>query len=129
MGHTVDMSALAKKNELVRAAGAGGTNVNARGDTIDASGKVIVPVTAKVNEQYAHTVGNKSAQVTRPPAAPINRVVPPTPTPAAEEVHELTALERELEAEDDAEEAAAAEEDQAVQPPRKNALRHPKAKQ
>jgi hypothetical protein len=36
--------------------------VNARGDTIDGSGKVVVPVTQKVGEKYQKTVGNKSAQ-------------------------------------------------------------------
>ena len=60
MGKTVDMSAILAKNEKTRAVG--NMNVNARGDTIDAHGRVIKPVTAKVNEGYGKTVGNRSAQ-------------------------------------------------------------------
>ena len=59
-GKTVDMAALAAKNEKVRAVGAKG--INARGDTIDAFGKIIVPVTQKVSDKYAKTVSNPSAQ-------------------------------------------------------------------
>ena len=70
MGKTVDMASLASKNEHTRAVG--NMRVNARGDTIDANGRVVRPVTDKVNEAYGKTVGNKSAQVrrsvtTRPP--------------------------------------------------------------
>lgn len=59
-GKIVDMAALAAKNERTRAVG--NMKVNARGDTIDATGKIIVPVTQKVGEKYQKTVGNKSAQ-------------------------------------------------------------------
>lgn len=59
-GKVVDMSVLAAKNEKTRAVG--NMKVNARGDTIDAMGKIIKPATAKVNENYAKTVGNRSAQ-------------------------------------------------------------------
>jgi len=61
MGKTIDMSAIVSKNEKVRAVG--NMSVNARGDTIDAYGKVIVPATQKVSDSYQRTVGNKSAQV------------------------------------------------------------------
>lgn len=61
LGKTVDMAALASKNEKVRAVG--NMKVNARGDTIDANGSVIVPVTQKVNNNYSKTVVNKGAQV------------------------------------------------------------------
>lgn len=68
-GRTLDMSALAAKNEKTRAVG--NMKVNARGDTIDAQGRIIEPVTAKVTNQYAKTVGNKSARpVTTRPQAP-----------------------------------------------------------
>lgn len=40
MGKTIDMTSLAKRNEHTRAVG--NMSVNARGDTIDAKGKVIV---------------------------------------------------------------------------------------
>jgi hypothetical protein len=43
--------------------------VNARGDEIDSTGKVITPITEKVAKIYSKTVGNKSAQV-RPPSSP-----------------------------------------------------------
>ena len=60
MGKTVDMSAIVAKNEKVRAVG-NVKNLNARGDTIDALGRVIQPATDKVNNAYAKTVGNRSA--------------------------------------------------------------------
>lgn len=88
MGKNVDMAALIAKNENTRAVG--NMRVNARGDTIDANGRIIRPVTDKVNEAYSKTVGNKSAQAKRP-------VTPKPPaTPAPIEV-ELTEAERELE--------------------------------
>jgi len=83
MGKTVDMASLASKNEHTRAVG--NMRVNARGDTIDANGRVIRPVTDKVNEAYGRTVGNKSAQVQR------------TVTPKPKVELELTQTERELE--------------------------------
>lgn len=91
MGKTIDMSALAARNEHTRAVG--NMSVNARGDTIDSTGRVIRPVTDKVNEAYGKTVGNKSAQV--------KRTVTPKPTPQKAEVkpqlEELTPAELELE--------------------------------
>jgi hypothetical protein len=63
LGKIVDMAALAAKNEKVRAVG--NMKVNARGDTIDGHGRVIVPVTQKVNDAYAKTVNNTSAQVAK----------------------------------------------------------------
>ena len=84
MGKTIDMAALASRNENTRAVG--NMRVNARGDTIDANGRIIKPVTDKVNEAYSKTVGNKSAQVTKRPV---------TPKPQVKE--ELTPTEIELE--------------------------------
>lgn len=89
-GKSVDMGALAKKNELVRAVGNG--SVNARGDTIDARGRIVEPVNNKVGKTYNKTVANKSAQAPKK-QAPIAK--PP----------EINAAERELE-EEDAEELA-----------------------
>lgn len=77
-GKSVDMSALVKKNEHVRAVG--NIPVNARGDTIDVHGRIIEPVTAKISKKYNKTVANPSAQVTEP--------------------EELSAEERQLEADD-----------------------------
>lgn len=63
LGKQVDMAALAAKNQKVRAVG--NMHVNARGDIIDSHGKVIQPVTEKVNNNYSKTVGNRSAQPTK----------------------------------------------------------------
>ena len=63
-GKTVDIAALAAKNEKVRAVG--NMKVNARGDKIDSSGKVIQSVTERVNDKYNSTIGNKSAQLKKP---------------------------------------------------------------
>jgi hypothetical protein len=91
MGKSVDMSALAAKNQHTRAVG--NMSVNARGDTIDSNGRVIRPVTDKVNEAYGKTVGNKSAQVKRPVTTkPIPQKVEVKP-----KVEELTEAELELE--------------------------------
>ena len=91
MGKSVDMGALAARYEHTRAVG--NMSVNARGDTIDSTGRVIRPVTDKVNEAYGKTVGNKSAQV--------KRTVTPKPAPQKVEVkpkvEELTIAELELE--------------------------------
>ena len=97
MGTTVDMSALQAKNERTRAVG--NMNVNARGDTIDSTGKIIQPITSKVNDAYAKTVGNRSSHVVKKPTQakpPVSPII---------DVAELTEAERELEAssEDDIE--------------------------
>ena len=93
MGKHVDMSALASRNEKTRAVG--NMKVNARGDTIDATGKVVVPVTNKVNDSYSKTVGNRSAQVTKKPVQKIQADKPKI------DLNELTAEEREFEEEYD----------------------------
>lgn len=103
MGKEIDMAALQAKNERVRAVG--NMKVNARGDTIDATGKVIQSVTAKVNSSYTNTVGNRSAQVVRrdpsqnPAPRQGQRIEPIIP----DEIFEMTDAERELEAEIEAE--------------------------
>jgi hypothetical protein len=91
-GRTIDMSALASKNERTRAVG--NMKVNARGDTIDSEGKVVVPVTEKVATNYAATVGTRSAQTKKA----IKK-----PTQAAEQ-YELTTEEKDL-LDDDAHDA------------------------
>lgn len=101
LGKSVDMAALQTRNERVRAVG--NMSVNARGDTIDAFGNVIKPVTEKVNEKYSKTVGNRSAQPRKP------NTQPQRPATAVQEpkvdFSELNEIERELEenAEDDIE--------------------------
>lgn len=61
-GRKLDMAQLAAKNEKTRAVG--NMNVNARGDTIDSNGKVIVPVTKKVGNRYSNTVQAESNRAT-----------------------------------------------------------------
>jgi len=90
MGKTVDMSAILAKNEKTRAVGNMG--VNARGDTIDAHGRIIKPVTAKVNEAYGKTVGNRSAQAAKNIPKNQPKIQPDEPI----EIPELTEHEREL---------------------------------
>jgi S-adenosylmethionine hydrolase len=63
LGRTIDMGQIAAKNEHVRAVG--NMNVNARGDTIDSHGKIVVPVTKKVGAAYQRTVSNRAANLIR----------------------------------------------------------------
>ena len=63
-GRPLDMAQLAAKNERTRAVG--NMNVNARGDTIDSNGKIIVPVTKKVGNRYNNTVANPESNRAKP---------------------------------------------------------------
>ena len=62
-GKSLDMSMLARRNERTRAVG--NMSVNARGDTIDSQGRVIVPVTKKVGDKYQRTVSNRAATLAK----------------------------------------------------------------
>lgn len=62
-GKAIDMSALAGRNERVRAVG--NMNVNARGDTIDSHGRIVVPVTKKVGDGYQKTIANRAANIVK----------------------------------------------------------------
>ena len=101
MGKTVDMAALAAKNEKVRAVG--NIPVNARGDTIDASGKVIVPANKKVAAEYNNTVKPRMTmpqQSPQAPEAPVKsqtRSQPLVADPVVNDVFEFTKEELELE--------------------------------
>jgi hypothetical protein len=97
-GKVVDMAALAAKNEKTRAVG--NMKVNARGDTIDSNGKIIIPVTAKVNDRYSKTVGNRSSHVVNKNGKTHKAPITPsgvTNKPAIQEIEELTEYEKELE--------------------------------
>jgi hypothetical protein len=85
-GKTLDMAALAAKNERVRAVG--NMKANARGDTIDSNGRVIVPVTQKVGEKYQASVGNRSAQ-------PVKQKQKPQPAPTPDKPVNAPALTKE----------------------------------
>lgn len=94
LGRTLDMSALAAKNERVRAVG--NMSVNARGDTIDSLGKIIVPVTQKAGEEYTKNVKNKSAMLKQNPnIAKVKPAIISEPPTVSNE--ELTKEELELE--------------------------------
>jgi hypothetical protein len=96
MGKTVDMGTLIAKNEKTRAVG--NMKVNARGDTIDAHGRIIKPVTEKVSDSYSKTVGNRSANVVKKPnTLEPDALKPVAPNPAEIELTELNTIERELE--------------------------------
>lgn len=92
MGKSVDMGALVARNEKVRAVG-NVKNLNARGDTIDAYGKVIQPVTDKISNSYGKTVGNRSANAKKPQS----KIQPDVPKPAIPDSVELLPEELELE--------------------------------
>lgn len=102
LGKVLDMSALIAKNERTRAVG--NMKVNARGDTIDATGNVTKKVTEKVTENYSKTVGNRSAQPIKKQlrtgdTAPRNIRQQPKPTRGVNQrvSQELTSHEKELE--------------------------------
>lgn len=57
MGRQLDMSALAAKNEKVRAVG--NMNVNARGDVLDSHNQVINDGNQRINRVYQKTVNNR----------------------------------------------------------------------
>jgi type II secretory pathway component PulC len=94
LGKTIDMSVLAAKNEKVRAVG--NMPVNARGDIIDAQGRIVTPVTEKVNQNYAKTVGNRSANPVKK-SIPDAKRTPLTQQSTTEELIELSQFEKELE--------------------------------
>jgi hypothetical protein len=77
-GKTIDMDSLRAKNEEVRAVG--NMRINARGDVIDAYGRVINDNTKRVNEQYMKSVRPKNIIPNRPSEKPV------VPTPLKPEV-------------------------------------------
>lgn len=100
-GKVVDMSQLAAKNERTRAVG--NMSVNARGDTIDGHGRVILPVTKKVGEKYQRTVSNRAANIVK--RKQVDSFTPIETAPAPETKVDLAELiEEELEFADTTEE-------------------------
>lgn len=97
-GKRIDMSTLAARNERVRAVG--NMSVNARGDTIDSYGRVIVPVTKKVGDKYQRTVSSK-AQVLAQRKIDLMQPIESEPAPETkidiiEDIEELLAEEQEI---------------------------------
>jgi hypothetical protein len=88
------MSQLAAKNERARAVG--NMSVNARGDTIDATGKIVLPVTKKVGDRYQKTVSNRAANIVK--KKQVDSFTPIESAPAPETKIDLSQLvEEELE--------------------------------
>jgi len=63
-GKSIDMSQLSAKNQKERAVS--NMNVNARGDVIDSTNRVVIPASQKVGNRYQKTVANRAANLTRP---------------------------------------------------------------
>lgn len=100
MGKKIDMSTLMAKNERVRAVS--NAKLNARGDVIDSQGKIVQSANNRVNENYAKTVGNRSAQPVKKVPRPGNDPVKPRNTPSKgvnQQVQKFELTEAELELE------------------------------
>ena len=110
-GKVVDMTQLAAKHEKTRAVG--NMSVNARGDTLDASGKIILPVTKKVGDRYQQTVSNRAANIVKKKQ---DSFTPIESTPAPETKIDLSQLvEEELEFLDTTEEDEAIDRIKAIE--------------
>ena len=90
MGKNVDMAALTAKNEKTRAV-SNINKINARGDEIDAYGKVVIPATDKVAGSYASQVGAQTAQA-RPDQPNISLSANPNAPLSPKQLRELDAL-------------------------------------
>lgn len=90
-GKVLDMNSLIAKNEKVRAVG--NMKVNARGDTIDGAGRVVRPVTQKVNDNYAKTVGNRSARAKKNTATTGTHADIVDPSISSKELEELAGFD------------------------------------
>lgn len=105
MGRPVDMSQIVARNERTRAVG--NMKVNARGDTIDSQGRVVVPVTQKVGARYQNTVTNRTAneinqELQRRPVRQPVESLPKTPIGASVAIPvEEALLPSEMEIEED----------------------------
>lgn len=101
-GKRLDMSVLARRNERVRAVG--NMSVNARGDTIDNQGRVVVPVTKKVGDKYQRTVSSRAAKLTNRREELLQPIeTAPAPETKIDITDELELLAEELEIDDLAE--------------------------
>jgi hypothetical protein len=102
LGKSIDMAALRSKNEQARAVG--NMNCNARGDVIDAYGRVINDNNKRVNEHYMKSAKPKTVLVNRPVerTSPVPDVTPVQPeiVPAAVPNEPLTESELEFDQDD-----------------------------
>ena len=98
LGKKVDMTALMAKNEKVRAVS--NAKLNANGDVIDSRGNIVKTANNRVNENYAKTVGNRSANVVKKVPRVGDDPVKQSVQPKQElEEFQLTEAEKELEQE------------------------------
>lgn len=75
-GRVIDMSALAKSNEEMRAVSPGNINMNARGDRIDSSGNVIQTVQAKSRAARNTTTAPEKRRLSDSPGAKQKKAQP-----------------------------------------------------
>lgn len=98
MGRQLDMSALAAKNEKVRAVG--NMNVNARGDVLDSHNQVINDGNQRINRVYQKTVNSRLMVDDITPKQAGQVPVHPAPQPQVK-FEELTEDEKMFEESDD----------------------------
>ena len=68
-GRNIDMDALAKENENIRAVSPGNVKMNAKGDRVDNSGNVIQTVKAKSKQQHDTTSVVETRKLSDAPSA------------------------------------------------------------
>jgi activator of HSP90 ATPase len=69
-GRVIDMAALARVNEDVRAVSPGNEKMNGRGDRIDGSGNVLQTVQTKARAQHNTTTAPETCNLSDAPGAP-----------------------------------------------------------
>ena len=74
-GRLIDMAALARVNEDVRAVSPGNERLNGRGDRVDASGNVLQTVQAKATIQHNTSHAPEKRKLSDAPTAPTKDIV------------------------------------------------------
>jgi hypothetical protein len=82
-GRIIDMGALAKANEEMRAVSPGNVNMNARGDHLDSSGNVTKTVQAKSRAARNTTSAPEKRKLSEVPGAPDKPKKEPAPQASA----------------------------------------------
>lgn len=76
-GKSIDMAALAAKNQKVRAVS--NMSMNARGDIIDSNNNIVAPVSQRVSRTYNNTTVNPTAHEDKAAPKPTPAHIKPTP--------------------------------------------------
>ncbi len=100
-GRVIDMQALAKANEKIRAVSPGNVNMNARGDRIDSSGNVLQTVQAKSRAAHNTTTAPEQRKMSDVPGNKENKPKPRPAKKAAEADAEPTVIRQEQKMRDD----------------------------